>query len=415
VPTGVTSATFDVFGAAGAPAVGQVIGTPRTPGGTGAHVQATLAVTPGQTLQIMVGGTGLASRPGALSTTGGFNGAGNGGSGLFQADWGGGGGGASDVRAGVCAGSLSCDVSSRVIVAGGGGGGGGIGVGENQGHSIATLGGAGGNGGLAGVVGATFAVTPPGIVGGGGGPGGAGGSSSGGDAGLAGPASGGDRTFTGAPGGAGTLGQGGAGGTTRMGVGGGGGGGGGYYGGGGGGSGSAVAAQTASGGGGGGGGGGGSSFVGPGAVGGVVSGNTGANADGLVLITYAAQDVAIAIAGRNGLLGRGVASVAVLSASGFNARTVDPTTVCFGDAEDPTQRDCTELDRLTAALDLNRDRRTDMLLWFNTEESGIDLGDTQATLTGRTFDNRPITGSASIVGIPRRLPILGFFGLPLFP
>jgi hypothetical protein len=55
--------------------------------------------------------------------------------------------------------------------------------------------------------------------------------------------------------------------------------------------------------------------------------------------TQPAKTVSIAIAGRKSLQGHSVASVAVLSTSDFDARSIDPKTVCFGDAEDPTQRD----------------------------------------------------------------------------
>lgn len=71
----------------------------------GGHVEATFAVTPGETLEIFVGGQ-------ATSIVGGFNGGGNG------ENAGRGGGGASDVRRG---GSTLAD---RIIVAGGGGGAG---------------------------------------------------------------------------------------------------------------------------------------------------------------------------------------------------------------------------------------------------------------------------------------------------
>jgi hypothetical protein len=55
-------------------------------------------------------------------------------------------------------------------------------------------------------------------------------------------------------------------------------------------------------------------------------------------------------------------------------------------------------------LDVNGDRKADALLQFETNEAGVDPGDTQACLTGKTFDGTPIAGCASIVGIPRALP-----------
>jgi hypothetical protein len=96
VPLGVTTLEMDLYGAAGFGNLGQ-----------GGRCQAELTVTPGETLNIYVGGAGAA-------TSGGFNGGGNvGGSTTY-----GGGGGASDVRQGGTA------LANRIIVAGGGGGSG---------------------------------------------------------------------------------------------------------------------------------------------------------------------------------------------------------------------------------------------------------------------------------------------------
>jgi hypothetical protein len=95
VPPGVRSATFTVEGAqGGASAAGSA-------GGRGGKVSAVLPVTPGQALQVNVGGQGQAS-----SASGGI------------AD-GAGGGGSSDVRSGLFG------PADRLLVAGGGGGGGG--------------------------------------------------------------------------------------------------------------------------------------------------------------------------------------------------------------------------------------------------------------------------------------------------
>jgi YD repeat-containing protein len=94
VPTGVASIQVSAVGAQGG----------GTYGGLGAQVTATMPVTPGQVLQIYVGG-----RPGG--TGGGFNGGGNGSG--WAGSWGG--GGASDVR-------TSTALTSRIVVAAGGGG-----------------------------------------------------------------------------------------------------------------------------------------------------------------------------------------------------------------------------------------------------------------------------------------------------
>jgi Glycine rich protein/HYR domain/Secretion system C-terminal sorting domain len=98
VPPGVTSVTIKTWGAqGGANWVNNV--------NFGGYVQGTVAVTPGQTLYVYVGGQ-------PTTTAGGFNGGGAGdGAGK-------GGGGGTDVR------TISNDLNSRLVVAGGGGGAG---------------------------------------------------------------------------------------------------------------------------------------------------------------------------------------------------------------------------------------------------------------------------------------------------
>ncbi len=122
VPAGVTSVTIQTWGAQG----GAVVAPGTNLGG---YSKGDFAVTPGQVLNVYVG-----EQP--TSTTGGFNGGGNG-----FSDFGGGGaggGGASDVRL------VGNTLNDRIIVAGGGGGGsssfsgdlvfGGVGGGLNGGN-----------------------------------------------------------------------------------------------------------------------------------------------------------------------------------------------------------------------------------------------------------------------------------------
>ncbi|MFK8905973.1 glycine-rich protein, partial [Streptomyces sp. YS-3] len=101
VPAGVYSISVDAFGAQGqdGPAGGSA-------GGLGGEAQSQLSVTPGQMLQINVGGSG------------GYGGSGAAGKGTDPDTDGGAGGGASDVRQG------GNGLSERLLVAGGGGGGG---------------------------------------------------------------------------------------------------------------------------------------------------------------------------------------------------------------------------------------------------------------------------------------------------
>ena len=127
VPAAVCSITVDAYGAQGgngqgyaytfySPVVYDVLGGN---GGNGNRVQATLTVTPGETLYVYVGGQGG-------QTSGGYNGGGN------TGNTGGGGGGASDVR------QAGSGLGNRVVIAGGGGGG----------SSVWLLGGCGRFGGL---------------------------------------------------------------------------------------------------------------------------------------------------------------------------------------------------------------------------------------------------------------------------
>lgn len=209
VPPCVTSINVVAAGAKGGGAVG----------GNGARITGTINVTPGQTLNIYVGGMGTCG-----NNSGGWNGGGTGyASNPANATYNScGGGGGTDLRIGGTA------LANRVIVAGGGGGKGGgsnttipgggalCNNGANGGNTF----GAGGGGGTqvaGGIGGAPWAGTPPG-------------------------------------GQSGTLGQGGNGGFWQTASGGGGGGG--YYGGGGGGNDGCCTGAN-----GGGGGGGGSSLI----------------------------------------------------------------------------------------------------------------------------------------------------------
>jgi Glycine rich protein/Secretion system C-terminal sorting domain/Bacterial Ig domain len=128
VPAGVTSITIDAGGAQGGR---DATGTVFAKGG---RVQATLTVTPGQVLNIYVGGAGgNGSLSTATAAAGGFNGGGAAGhyNSVLPGYSGGGGGGATDIRLGGTA------LSDRMLVAGGGGGSGYT--------SSPQVGGAGGN------------------------------------------------------------------------------------------------------------------------------------------------------------------------------------------------------------------------------------------------------------------------------
>jgi hypothetical protein len=145
VPTGVTSIhVVAIGGKGGAGDESQ----PGAIGGFGAMASGDIAVTPGQTLFVEVGGNGATATNGSSGApgAGGFNGGAVGGVGDagVNDDGGGGGGGASDVRTTPSASGGSA--GSRLLVAGGGGGGGGGGQTATGGR-----GGAAGQNGTAGV------------------------------------------------------------------------------------------------------------------------------------------------------------------------------------------------------------------------------------------------------------------------
>lgn len=83
----------------------------------------------------------------------------------------------------------------------------------------------------------------------------------------------------------------------------------------------------------------------------------------------------------------GLIPVAVLSTSDFGASSVDPLSVRFG-------RTGLEAVPVRSGLeDVDRDGDLDLILQFKVEDTGIQAGDTEARLTGSTFDGSMITGS----------------------
>lgn len=113
VPDGVTAVQVECWGAEGSK--GGNGDNPGALGGKGGYVKGLLAVTPGETLNIYVGGK-------TSGYSGGFNGGGDGKYGRGRCGYGGGGGGTSDVRRG------GTGLNNRRIVGGGGAGGGGGGA-----------------------------------------------------------------------------------------------------------------------------------------------------------------------------------------------------------------------------------------------------------------------------------------------
>ena len=141
VPEGVESIAVSASGAQGG--AGAPTSSPKPAGGEGARVQATLPVTPGQTLAVLVGGEGASG-----NNMGGFNGGGGPGDCCGSVpESAGQGGGASDLRV------APFGLTDRLVVAGGGGGGGGNGKGDGPDGSGGPAGGRGGIDGVAGMAG----------------------------------------------------------------------------------------------------------------------------------------------------------------------------------------------------------------------------------------------------------------------
>jgi len=90
---------------------------------------------------------------------------------------------------------------------------------------------------------------------------------------------------------------------------------------------------------------------------------------------------------------KGKIPVAIFTTDTFIASQVDWATVLFGPAE------ATESHGRAHVEDVDGDGDIDLLLHFNTQETGIACDDTEATLTGETFGGEPIFGTDSIVTV----------------
>jgi len=90
---------------------------------------------------------------------------------------------------------------------------------------------------------------------------------------------------------------------------------------------------------------------------------------------------------------RGVIPVAVLTTDTFDATTIDPATARFGPAAAPIAHATGHVE------DVDDDGDLDLLLHFRTRATGIQCGDTSASLTAETFGGDPVEGSDSIVTV----------------
>jgi hypothetical protein len=87
----------------------------------------------------------------------------------------------------------------------------------------------------------------------------------------------------------------------------------------------------------------------------------------------------------------GLMSVAILHTEDFDAQQVNPETVQFG------PNSATEIHRGDHVKDVDNDGDMDLLFHFRISQTGIQCGDTSATLTGETWDEVSIFGTDSII------------------
>jgi len=96
------------------------------------------------------------------------------------------------------------------------------------------------------------------------------------------------------------------------------------------------------------------------------------------------------------LKSKGVIPVAILTTEDFDATTVDADTVRFGPNE------AEKVHKRAHVQDADGDGDLDMVLHFKTQDTGIAPGDTEACLTGQTYDGLPIVGCDSVRIVPDR-------------
>jgi hypothetical protein len=90
---------------------------------------------------------------------------------------------------------------------------------------------------------------------------------------------------------------------------------------------------------------------------------------------------------------QGMIPVAILTTETFDATAIDPRSVHFG------PKGATEAHGKGHIEDVNHDGEPDLVLHFRTQETGIQCGDTSASLTGETFNEEPIQGADMITTV----------------
>jgi len=88
---------------------------------------------------------------------------------------------------------------------------------------------------------------------------------------------------------------------------------------------------------------------------------------------------------------KGVIPVAILSTASFDATQVAPLSAKFG------PDGANDVKGKGDVKDVNKDGKPDLILHFNTKETGIVCGATAASLIGKTLNGEDIQGVDSIV------------------
>ena len=86
--------------------------------------------------------------------------------------------------------------------------------------------------------------------------------------------------------------------------------------------------------------------------------------------------------------------MAIFSVNGFDATSVDPSTVRFG----ATGIEATPIH--VQQRDVDGDGRRDMVVQFKIQETGIECGDTSASLTGQTSNGVSVIGAGPVITAP---------------